>query len=237
MDKDELEYAWGWFEYHASQRLAAFNFFLIIVGFLLVGFAQAVDHQWAAFGIGLGAIGALVAVAFLVLDVRNEELVLRGRDALKDLESGMAVSLARLDRERTMLPEAIAWRRDPGKLSNWIGPKVAGLVKHKVWFRFIIGFVGAWFLAGAVWAARGYSGTGSDEICRESTVLVLHRPGFDLNLIQGSEHEGKEGGTDDDGGGPGDGLGGDRHVETVSVGNHQRIQTGRHCREEPVGGG
>jgi hypothetical protein len=28
----QLNYAWSWFQYHAGQRLAAFNFFLIIAG-------------------------------------------------------------------------------------------------------------------------------------------------------------------------------------------------------------
>jgi hypothetical protein len=52
--KAELDYAWDWFKYHASQRLTAFNFFLIMVGFLLVGYAHAIDKHFVYFGIGLG---------------------------------------------------------------------------------------------------------------------------------------------------------------------------------------
>lgn len=75
----EFDYAWGWFQYHAAQRLTSFNFFLIIVGFVLVGFAQAIDKQWDAFGVGLGLLGVVVAAGFLALDIRNAELVFRGQ--------------------------------------------------------------------------------------------------------------------------------------------------------------
>ncbi len=196
-ERIEFDYAWGWFQYHASQRLTAFNFFLVIVGFLLVGYAQAVDHRWVLFGVVLGIFGAIVALAFLVLDIRNEELVLLGRDALQGLEKreGMVFSLA--DPEpRSTLSEAIAVKRKKEQAENREGEqaekesKAALVVKHKVWLRLIIFLAGVGFSAAAVWALTDYSGSGSDPVaCRESTVFVLHRPGLDLNLVRRSEGE------------------------------------------------
>ncbi len=41
--KDKLDYAWKWFEYHAGQRLVAFNFLLVLMGALSVGYYKAYD--------------------------------------------------------------------------------------------------------------------------------------------------------------------------------------------------
>jgi hypothetical protein len=208
----EFDYAWGWFQYHASQRLTAFNFFLVIVGFLLVGYAQAILNRWDAFGVGLGVIGLCISIGFFALDVRNRELVNLGRDALRTLEETIGASLCEGD--------------------------ARPLVSHRFWLRSIIAVIGAGFVVGAIWAGCGYPGTGDDTVsCRTSTVLVLHRPGFDLDLVQRSEQQRDQGGSNHDRGGPGDGLSGYLHVQSVGVGNDKRVKTGRHCGEEPVGRG
>jgi hypothetical protein len=231
----EFDYAWGWFQYHASQRLTAFNFFLIIVGFLLVGFAQAIGNHWGAFGTGLGLLGAWVSAGFLALDVRNAELVIYGKDALAGLESGMQVSQHDAKRDRTALPEALGF----GSAGSAAAPFLRWFFKHELWLRAIIAVVGLSFLACAGWALCGYPGIGQSEAtsCRASTVLVLHRHGLDLSLVQRSEQEREQGGADHDRGRPGDGLSGDLHVESVGVGDHQRVEAGRHCGKQPVSSG
>jgi hypothetical protein len=231
----EFDYAWGWFQYHASQRLTAFNFFLIILGFLLVGFAQAIDKQWEAFGTCLGAIGAFVALGFLMLDIRNSELVFRGRDALKSVESKVGMDpLCDAAKARNTLPAGIGL----GPVGRGLA-RMPWLFKHQLWLRSIIAFAGALFAAGGIWAHSGYPGADDPTTvsCRASTVLVLDRPGLDLNLVQRSEQQRDEGGSDDDRGGPGDGLSGYSHVQSVGMGDHKRVESGRHCGEEPVGGG
>lgn len=228
----EFDYAWGWFQYHASQRLTAFNFFLIIVGLLLVGFAQAIDHHWNAFGFGLGLLGALVATGFLALDVRNAELVIRGREALAKLELGMGSPLSDDDLKRETLAKAIGL----GGLGRQVA-KLPWLFRHQFWLRFIIAMVGAGFIAGAAWAYCGYAGTDQPEVvsCRASTVLVMHRRGFDLNLVQRSEQQREQGGSNHDRSGPGDSLSGYLHVQPIRVGNHQRVKARRHCGKQPIG--
>lgn len=211
-ERIEFDYAWGWFQYHASQRLTAFNFFLVIVGFLLVGYAQAILNHWAAFGVGLGVIGMCISIGFLALDVRNGELVNLGRDALKKLEPTIGASLCAVD--------------------------ARPLVSHRFWLRGIITVIGVGFVLGAIWAGCGYPGTDSDTVnCRTSTVLVLHRPGLDIDLVQRSEQQRDQRGSDDDSGGPGDGLSGYLQVQPVGVGDDKRVEAGRHCGKEPVGGG
>jgi len=84
MKRIVLDYAWKWFEYHASQRLIAFRFYMIIVGalgwiFLRGGFP--IKHP-----IPLGISLILVSIFFYILEERNNRLVDRGRDALDEFE-------------------------------------------------------------------------------------------------------------------------------------------------------
>ena len=84
--KDSLDYAWKWFQYHAGQRMLAFNFLLILMGALSIGYYKAFDsgsHWHAAI---VAAFGVVVTFAFLVLEWRNEELVNIGRNALRSIE-------------------------------------------------------------------------------------------------------------------------------------------------------
>ncbi len=226
--RSELDYAWGWFQYHASQRLTAFNFFLVIVGFLLVGYAQAVDHRWQAFGIALGAFGAVVALAFLALDVRNEELVLRGEDALHKMEASMWISLTDPTSTRSMLPKAIIFCKTPGGFSMWAARRAAFFVRHKFWLRLITFFAAVGFALAAGWAICDYPGSGSSPVvCRESSVFVLHRPGFDLNLVQRSEREGVQAGKADDSGRAD--QGGGVRIGPIDGRDRKLVENGRRC--------
>ena len=38
IDEKAQNYAWNWFEYHAGQRLTSFNYFLILIGVVVVGY-------------------------------------------------------------------------------------------------------------------------------------------------------------------------------------------------------
>jgi hypothetical protein len=248
----ELDYAWNWFQDSASQRLTAFNFFLVTIGLLAVAYAQGADHHWELFGAVVGALGAIVSTGFLILDIRNEVLVNKGRTALTALESKMAIVLVdnfggdkelEGEREREWLQKALGDRHLGSFISAWINRKPDNerhrFFRYRFWFRFVIGSVGFAFIFAAGWALFDYAPSGSPEAvaCRASTVLTLHRPGFDLNLVQRSEHEGEQRGSNDDRGRPDHGLRGDLHVQSVGVGNYKRVQTGRHCGKEPVGGG
>ncbi|MEA2297979.1 MAG: hypothetical protein QOF77_915 [Solirubrobacteraceae bacterium] len=146
----QLTYAWSWFQYHAGQRLTAFNFFLIIVGVVAVAFAQAIDKDWEIVGVAVGALGAMIAIGFLALDVRNEELVDCGREALRALEGG------------TVHPSRDAHRRVWLEGTGWIGSWASrsdvrrGWISHSRWLRLIELAVAVLFAGAAVWAGFGF---------------------------------------------------------------------------------
>src|SRR5262245_11862963 len=86
-----LTYAWNWFNYHANQRLTAFHYFLIIVGFLVAGYIPCFEKNFYGLQVVLGFVGFLISIAFLALDARNEQLVNDGRDALRKLEQALSM--------------------------------------------------------------------------------------------------------------------------------------------------
>ena len=83
---DMRNYVWEWFKYHAGQRMIAFNFFLIIMGALSLGYFTAIQYGFHLYATVVGLFGSLTAIAFSRLDKRNVDLVNIGRKALEDLE-------------------------------------------------------------------------------------------------------------------------------------------------------
>jgi hypothetical protein len=161
VEKSEFDYAWNWFQYHAAQRLTAFNFFLVLVGFLLVAYAQAVHYGWGAVGCALGLLGALVSFAFWALDVRNEELIQCGWAALTELEKDAPLNIVAECDDRTHLKTALG--RSPLGIGLF-GARMTGtskrvrLFKHRTWLRLIMAAVGIAFSVGTVWAMVGFPG-------------------------------------------------------------------------------
>ena len=137
-----LTYAWNWFAYHASQRLQAFNFFLLILAALATGYLTALDKDYALLQIAIGVAGILISYAFLALDFRNEQLVTDGRHALRKLERALGTSIHRSDydrlimRPRSQLLLGVDW---PVKLARWpiIGKPFAKRIsiRHTDWLR------------------------------------------------------------------------------------------------------
>jgi len=96
-DEIAINYAWDWFSYHASQRMIAFNFFLIIVGALGYGYLSCGDNSVK---ILICYAGIVISLAFLLLDFRNAELVDYGKNALCDLEKKNNMNIVRKDKEK-----------------------------------------------------------------------------------------------------------------------------------------
>ncbi|MGO9320414.1 MAG: hypothetical protein ACLQBY_06395 [Solirubrobacteraceae bacterium] len=141
LDEDKLlelrlTYTWDWFKHHAAQRFAAFNFFLIVVGAVIVAYSSAVSHRQTTLGVAVAGLGAVVGAGFLALDVRNGQLVELARAQLEVLEVGpLAVEITSKDK-----------------------PKRKSLLSHSFWFRAMIGMFLALACAGAVWAALDFGG-------------------------------------------------------------------------------
>lgn len=83
------EHAWKYFELHANQRIAVFNFFLILSGALAAGIAATLQgtQRFSLLGVGLGILLALVAFVFWKLDQRVSFLVKHGELALAEIEA------------------------------------------------------------------------------------------------------------------------------------------------------
>ena len=85
----QFTYAWNWFSYHAAQRLIAFRFYLIIigaVGWLFFKEGTAVTYLDNPL---LGVSLFVVSLFFYLLEVRNNQLVNCGREALDELEKDL----------------------------------------------------------------------------------------------------------------------------------------------------
>lgn len=82
------EHAWKYFELHANQRIAVFNFFLVLSGALSAGIAATLQgsQRFALLGVGLGVLLAMVAFVFWKLDQRVSFLVKHAESALAQIE-------------------------------------------------------------------------------------------------------------------------------------------------------
>jgi len=146
------QYAWGWFSYHAAQRLNAYRFFLIMIGVVIVGYLKCVEMHWPRFGVVVGLFGALIAVAFWLLEIRNEELVHCGRAALDKLEAQFLMTIRKDEKSRAFLEESL----DP--ISKMLLPRRwrPTLVKYRFWLRSIYGVTLLGFMLTTAYACRGF---------------------------------------------------------------------------------
>lgn len=159
----EQAYAWNWFSYHAGQRLTAFNFFLVILGAVLVGYVQAITNDLQALGVVLGLFGLLVSLAFWAIDVRNAELVACGRAALDKLEGSLSINIRADDHERARLGEVIQGPLET-RVYKWLTSDQSSrqprlrLYTHTFWLRNVLVAAGVLSAAAFLWAAFAFPG-------------------------------------------------------------------------------
>jgi hypothetical protein len=81
-DKDLLEmqfdYAWKWFEFHATQRTTMFNYFIVFSGFIFAAISQlfkiSSDSGTLLLAAAVATIGGVVSIIFCGFDHRNAKL-------------------------------------------------------------------------------------------------------------------------------------------------------------------
>lgn len=158
----QLKYAWDWFNYHASQRLTAFRFFLVILAAISAGYATALEKELYFMAGVVGLVGVFISFAFYRLDKRNEELVNDGRDVLDELEAKLGIVLRRRDK-----PSFQRKAEDliPADNHAWERQRVGA--KHAFWLRAIL-FVamGIFFLAG-LYGFRILKSTTLISLCKQ----------------------------------------------------------------------
>lgn len=131
-----LTYVWDWWKFHAKQRTDMFNYFLIITGILANAYIAILGNKISQPALArtltaaLGSGGAVTAVGFLLLDVRNRRQLERATAILQKIEA-------------EQLRDAAA----PLQLADVGGPS---LFTHRVIFRAIEVIVGLGWLAVAL---------------------------------------------------------------------------------------
>ena len=107
-------HAWRYFELHAQQRMAVFNFFLVLSGLISAALSASIqgppEHQ--AFAAALGVLLILVSFVFWKLDQRNSFLTKRAEAALSEIEKLIVHEQGRLFSTE---PEATNKKRHSGK--------------------------------------------------------------------------------------------------------------------------
>jgi ABC-type transport system involved in cytochrome bd biosynthesis fused ATPase/permease subunit len=89
---DLREYAWDYFQLHANQRLATFNFYIAVSTLVATGLVASFhkDINMPFLGIILGLLLMVFSYLFYRLDERNRVLVHYGEEALKLYEREFA---------------------------------------------------------------------------------------------------------------------------------------------------
>jgi hypothetical protein len=86
--------------------MTSLNYFFVTMGIIAVAYSKCVERDWRGFGTLVGVLGSIACVAFWSLDVRNEELVNCGRDALKEVEREFGMHIRDDDFNRKFLTES-----------------------------------------------------------------------------------------------------------------------------------
>lgn len=86
--KSYTEYAWNYFNIHASQRLTTFNFFITISTLIGTGIFAALYEKMSNYYVSAFLSIGLMSFSFIFwkLDVRNRELIKNSESALKEIE-------------------------------------------------------------------------------------------------------------------------------------------------------
>jgi len=121
----QFEYSWRWFEYHADQRLRAFYYFLIIVGFLSYGYTNQFIQPDCFLKVVFCLMGIFISLAFLRIEKRNENLVQFAREELDKLDIKIDVEIRKNDEQ--------------DKKRKYYVP-----ISHKFWLNFI--YIGSFLI-------------------------------------------------------------------------------------------
>ncbi len=149
-EKNLLDYAWKWFEYHAKQRVSMFNYFLIASGILAHACVNLICAECFVLAMVLAIIGIFVSGSFLILDCRNAQLVYLGEDVLRKLEKSILFpeDFTGIGEKNEQRPRGILFR----ELSeNKRCPS-----KHKIWLRVVEALIALCFVVAGIVAFHGW---------------------------------------------------------------------------------
>ena len=87
-DRELRKQAWDFFQMQSGQRLATFNFYVVISSLLCTGLAASfkAESNNPYLGVSFGCLLALFSMAFWKIDHRNKTLIRGAEDTLKFFE-------------------------------------------------------------------------------------------------------------------------------------------------------
>ena len=84
--REMQEYAWGYFELHANQRMSVFKFFVTLATFMVAGLSAAFVQGSQAVSVLFGLLLLVTSFVFCKLDERTRFLIKNSEGALRLLE-------------------------------------------------------------------------------------------------------------------------------------------------------
>lgn len=93
INKDALDHAWNWFQYHAEQRMTMIRFYLTIAAAIGAGIGYLATKDQPLLSCLLSGFGAAASICFMRLDNRVSNLVKLGENALKTQQAIMSQKL------------------------------------------------------------------------------------------------------------------------------------------------
>ena len=73
---ERRKYAWGYFQYHASQRLTTFHFYIVICTLIGAAYCTVIKADGVpGVGMVLGLLLCFVSFIFWRLDRRNKQMI------------------------------------------------------------------------------------------------------------------------------------------------------------------
>ena len=93
-EKTALDDAREYFRMQAAQRMQLVNFFILSTAFLVTAYGQALrDGLQTTLAVGVALLGFVIALCFLLLEWRTEQLVRKGRGPLAELQRRLAARI------------------------------------------------------------------------------------------------------------------------------------------------
>lgn len=145
-----LSHVWRYFEVHSQQRIAVFNYFLLLSGGVTAGLAATLQGsaRLSALGIGLGLLLVLVSFVFWKLDQRSSFLIKRAEQALSRIEGALPS-----DAQRLFLTEPEHFTQCRARVGFWRRHWTYGQA-----FRFVFVAMGLFGVVGSTLSALKFGG-------------------------------------------------------------------------------
>lgn len=121
-----FDYAYDWFKHHADQRQNALYYYIVFIGLFVVGLGTCLANKVYSIVPFFTGLIVFLSFVFLIIDIRNEQLVEMGKSALSELEK---------DSGFEGLTSCIIQRKNNSDETDK-GRRIK-LISHRLWYKLI----------------------------------------------------------------------------------------------------